>query len=153
MASIPVWLVGSNPTHTLSCVLTVQTVSTAGVLADGTAYTLTGDLQEISFAQNNEVRNIRALTSPWANNVKVFGDFTLTLVELVKATGTNKLGVACYSSTGVGVVVKVVFARGAQSYTMYGVVESCEESAGDPPITTRAVIRMVDISAANAAYA
>lgn len=147
MAAIPVWLTAGN--GPFSVALTPQTIASDGTLSDGSSATLTGVLDDIEFSNNPVLENIRPMSSRRANHVSIEENPTLTLVEIMKATGTNILAAQNFASD----VFKVVFTRGAQAYTYYGRRGAYNERVVNGKSTARLTLEAVDIAAANPGYA
>ena len=121
MPDIPNWLIGK---HVTAFTITPQTVGTAGALSDGTSQSLVGQLDEIQYSYNAQAEEINALDSTRENNVIITKGNGLRLTEILKKIGTNVLA----SASNISDVQKVIFTRGAQSTTLYGLVTGYNET-------------------------
>ncbi len=147
MSAIPVWLTAGN--GPFSCVLTPQTVATDGTLSDGTTVALTGVLDDIQFNANPQLEDIRPMSSVRSNMVRIAENNSMTLVEVLKSSGTNILAAQAAASD----VFKVVLTRGAQAYTFYGRRGTFSDHPVNGKSTASLTLEMVDPGAANPSYA
>lgn len=146
MAQVPLWAIGR---HVTVCSLTPQTVGADGTLSDGASTSLVGSLDGVEFSSNPEVEEISPITTTRANDVLVKDRTEITLVEILKHTGTNILAAAVTSAT----YFKVIITRGAQTWTFYGLRGAYSESLQRGKSTASLTLTMVDPNTTNPAYA
>lgn len=147
MATVPLWLTAGNGPFTV--VMTPQSVGTDGTLSDGTSVALTGVLDDISFANNPTLDNIRPMSLKRANNVLIEDNPSITLVEIMKSAGTNILA----AQNAASLYFKVVFTRGAQAYTYYGIRGAYGEQVANGKSLATLTLEAVETGAANPGYA
>lgn len=107
MATIPQWLLGR---HLTSVVITPQSVSSAGVLSDGTAKTVTTVVDSIQANISPVHEEINPVNSTRANNVITHDDsgITLSIIEVNNGSDPNPLEAIVLTND----VFKVVFTKG-----------------------------------------
>lgn len=122
MAAIPNWLVGR---HVTTLTLTPLSVDTGGNITEVTASACAfyGVLNEVNFESRVVTENISPMDSMQENNVVIEYGSTLRLGEIMKRTGSNLGAFLAFNY----MYVKYVLARGAQSYTGYGVIGNYSE--------------------------
>lgn len=149
MATIPVWLTPSTGTYTV--VITPHTVTTAGVLTSVASATasLTADVSDLSIELSTRLVEISALTASRENNVQIKNSCRISISEILKNTGSNKLA----SIASLYTYFLVVITRGAQSFSFYGIFEGYSENLGEPPNTGTLTLAMIDPGAVNPTYA
>lgn len=148
MVSIPVWLVGK---HVTAVTLTPQSVASDGTITDTTPVaTMVGHVDEVTISMRSENEEISPMNTTRLNHVQLKVGTTITIHEILKSNGTNYLATA---ATGATAVFKVLVTRGGQGFTFYGLLESYEEGLRRGKSTGSMTLAMLDISAANPAYA
>jgi hypothetical protein len=148
MSTIPVWLTGPGGSYAI--VVTPQTV-TAGVLADTTPVaTLTGNLDRISISGSKTSENIMAMDSFRRNQVPLDVGTEITLIEILKKSGTNLLATAWMGNSD---YFKIGVTRGGQTWTFFGLYESYDEGLEHGKSVGTGRFVMVDPGAGNPGYA
>lgn len=146
--SMPLWLV--NSVGPFSVVITPQTV-TGGVLADTTPVaTMTASLDDLSFSYKPTTEDISAMTSGRANPVITSRSSSMSVGEIIKTSGSNLLAAAAVA----GDYFKIVFTRGAQSWTGYFLLTGYDEKPnGKGKTVGSATFETIDNGSANPTYA
>jgi hypothetical protein len=140
MPTIPTWLTtGVGP---FTVVLTPQT-NTAGTLADTTPVrTMTADIRDVRFENIVTHENLKAMTRLNANMVIVDEVVRVTIVEILKYTGTNATA-----------YWKCVITRGAQAITLYLVRGTYSETYTPNGCPAEAEFYLVDTGSGVWSYA
>lgn len=148
MAQVPVWCLGR---HVTVCSITPQSVASDGTLSDGSASSLVGSIDSVSLTSQPETEEVSAMTTTRANNVIIKNATSVTLVEILKSSGTNILAAAVTGANGD--YFKVILTRGAQTWTFYGLRGAYSEDLQRGKSTASLTLEMVDPNAANPTYA
>ena len=88
MATIPKWLVVSKG-GLATVVVTPQTITSGGVLGDGTAITVTAKLSSLGKQMSPTKKNIKAITSARDHSVVVSDSISMKLSVLYVDNGSN----------------------------------------------------------------
>lgn len=145
MAVLPFWAVGR---HITAFTLTPQTVNaTTGALTDTTPVAaMFGHLQDVEVESRNTVENISSMDRQFENNVIIERGTTYRCTELGKSVGTNLLAQGAYGFD----YFKVALARGAQTWTGYGVVGNFSMKGNKQRVTESFELMPVDIGSTSA---
>jgi hypothetical protein len=147
MPTIPTWLTGRNVT---TLTLTPQS-NVDGVLSDSTPVAaIFGHIDEVTLTGSKTSENIKPLNTIRRNMVPIDVGTRITMAEILKAGGTNLLAQAWF---GANEYFKISLARGAQTFTFYGLFHDYEEQLRQGKSVGVATFEMVDPAVANPAYA
>lgn len=142
MATIPLWLRGRDITYTI----TAQTVDAAGVLADGTAYVMTGTIDEGDLDSQTELEEISPMTTIRHNNVPIKDGTSCSITEILSKIATNNKLSAAFAANDYFKVVAVV---GPRTFTYYGTRNGYREGWRKGKMVAQGGLAMVDIGSAN----
>lgn len=126
MPTIPMWLIGRQVTV---LTLTAQDVSAAGVLSNniGGAKDIKVRLNAISLSMDVETEEINSVVSDRVHNVILANAQRLTLEEILVNDGSSAVSHLADFALAFD-VGKVIFTRGAKTWTVYGMRGAYSES-------------------------
>ena len=146
-AAIPLWFVASQGPYTVS--ITPQTVNTStGALSDGTVATLTTEVEDVNIEGVNDLREISPSTTVRMNHVIVKKGTRVSISEIIKKVGTNKLAAQFYAAD----YFKVIVVRGAQTFTLYGIAAGYQETIQNDKTLGVFSMEMIDTGETNPVY-
>ena len=153
MTSIPAWLIGKNVTVCNIKPLTIDAAGTISTAASNVDCRL--QLDEISIELVNNTEVISGLDERQDNHVIVSSDCTITLVEILKRSGSNILaGIFMGLTLANADWVLVTITRGAQTFTFYGVMTRYSEGIRrGKSVGTLAISSINTVGVTNPAYA
>lgn len=88
MPTIPSFLIGKNVT---TFTVSPTTVAAGGVVTVGSPSSLLGKFDELTLEVSNNLIDIHSADAAYSNNVITTRDFTVTLTEIIPATGSSIL--------------------------------------------------------------
>lgn len=156
--TIPLWLLGQ---HVTTLTVTAQSVDSAGLFSDlvGYSFALVAFVDEITYSGRRTTESIVPLTSTRDNEVVIEQDDTITLGEIMRTDDSTILGsqftmlTALFMKSGKQ-NVKVLFTRGGNSITYYGVMQNYREVIRKGKSVAMMNLQIVDFpdATANPAY-
>lgn len=117
MATLPLWVFGK---HVTNVSMTPQSVSSTGLLSDGTALPCAGKLRSIRQASNPRQREVSPMDGDQDHMVNVKENNSIVIQELLSyAVGvTNVIDAVVYNTSTD--VFKFIFRRAGRTATFYG---------------------------------
>ncbi len=151
MVAIPTWLLGR---HVTAITITGQTVAADGTLStSGSARSLVGRLDEITFNQENETEEIQALDKRAKNPVIVSSGSSFTFIEILRSNDATVTPTNILADVGqLFDYILVSCTRGGRIWAGYFVIKSYQESIRRGKSTGQLTVETVDVSTANPTY-
>lgn len=114
--TLPNWLKGK---HLTAVTANGCSVDAAGVITDGTDRSLAGYIDAVMFDSSPSLEMIQSVDRTVAHYENIYEDFTMTLVEILRIKQGSATPFLPTIAAGFN-IIKFVFTRGGQTYTMYG---------------------------------
>lgn len=145
--AIPLWFTTSQGPFAI--VLTPLSVNlSTGALTPGTPVTLTADVDQIRLRSTPRKREISGLAATRENDVITKERTEVTLAEILKFAGTNKLAAQVMA----GKYFQLDITRGAQAWSFQGIRGDYDEDLVDDKSLANLTLTMIDPGTTNPTY-
>lgn len=146
MATIPVWLIGTQVT---GVIVTPLVSNASGVFSAASlgAQSFTALVDEIQYAGMVRTMDAAPVMSARRNPIVFEQDDTMVVTEIMRSAAGSVLAAACWMGSDTPDWARYQFSRGGNSIDMYGLMTGYEEMVTKGKSVARLTIRMVDAGA------